>query len=95
MISLLLSGRQYGGQVREEYQRQSNELEDMREKLEARKLTLGDISIYTKKTLEDVKSQREQLCMETRMLLIAGKTLSAARQQLQVAVNFQINKSFI
>ncbi|ONK78317.1 uncharacterized protein A4U43_C02F17190 [Asparagus officinalis] len=71
--------------VREEYLRQSNELEDMREKLEARKLTLGNLSMYTKRTLEDVGSQREQLCTKTRMLLVAGKTLSAAHQQLQEA----------
>lgn len=71
--------------VREEYLRQSNELEDMREKLEARKLALRDMSMYTKKTLEEVGSQREQLCMESRMLLVAGKTLSAAHQQLQEA----------
>lgn len=71
--------------VREEYLQQSNELEVMREKLECRKIALGNMSMYAKRTLEDVKSRREQLCMETRMLLVAGKTLSAARQQLQEA----------
>lgn len=71
--------------VREEYLRQSNELEDMKGKLEARKIAVEDMSMYTKKTLEGVKSRREQLCMETRMLLVAGKTLSAAHQQLQEA----------
>lgn len=59
----------------------------MREKLEARKLALGDLSMHTKKMLEDVKSRREQLCMETRMLLVASKTLCAAHQQLQVFKN--------
>ncbi|KAJ6804893.1 UV radiation resistance-associated gene protein isoform X2 [Iris pallida] len=71
--------------VREESLRQSNELENMREKLEARKFAMGDMSMSTKEILEDVKSQRERTCVSARMLLVAGQNLSAAHQQLQEA----------
>ncbi|KAJ6844462.1 UV radiation resistance-associated gene protein isoform X2 [Iris pallida] len=71
--------------VREESLRQSNELENMREKLEARKFAMGDMSMSTKEILEDVKSQRERICTSARMLLVAGQNLSAAHQKLQEA----------
>lgn len=71
--------------VRAEYLLQSNELDNMREKLEAKKLVLGDVSMFTKKTLEDCRNKREQLCTEIRILLAAGKTLSAAHKQLEEA----------
>lgn len=72
-------------EVRRESLHQTNELEEMRQQLETRKVALGNLSMRTMRTSEDVKNQREQLCLSIRMLLVAGKTLSAAHQQLQEA----------
>lgn len=80
--------RRYGEQVRRESLCQTTELEEMRQQLETRKVALGNLSMRTMRIAEDVKNQREQLCLAIRMLLVAGKTLSAAHQQLQVLENF-------
>ncbi|XP_019705892.1 vacuolar protein sorting 38 isoform X2 [Elaeis guineensis] len=72
-------------EVRRESLRQTNELEEMRQQVETRKVALGNLSMRTMRTSEDVKNQREQLCLTIRMLLVAGKNLSAAHQQLQEA----------
>ncbi|KAJ0985273.1 hypothetical protein J5N97_003629 [Dioscorea zingiberensis] len=72
-------------EVRRESLCQSNELEEMKQRLEARKLALSYLSMHAKRSLEDAKRKREQLGLEIRSLLLAGKTLSAADQQLQEA----------
>lgn len=56
----------------------------MRQKLEARKVAMQNMLMHVKKEKENVEGQREKLLPKIKMLLVAGKTLSAAHQQLQV-----------
>ncbi|XP_074562868.1 vacuolar protein sorting 38-like isoform X1 [Curcuma longa] len=71
--------------ARKESLSQNNELVEMRQTLEAKRLTLGNLSMYRKKTSENTKKEKEQLYHSTRLLLVAGKTLAASHQQLQEA----------
>lgn len=84
MISPRISGWQLVGQVEAESLNRSNELEELRGKLEARKMIMGDMSIDCKLTAEDAKRQEEQLNGEVRSLLVAGTALSVTRKQLLV-----------
>ncbi|KAI5650643.1 hypothetical protein M9H77_36648 [Catharanthus roseus] len=63
----------------------SNELDDMREKLESRKLVMGNMSMHSKVIEEKVKKQEEQLTTEIRSLLVSGTALSGASKRLQEA----------
>ncbi|KAK1280379.1 hypothetical protein QJS04_geneDACA015066 [Acorus gramineus] len=72
-------------QEREASLRQLNELEEMKEKMEAQKLVMGDLLMRSKRALEDTTNQREQLCLATRLLRVAAKTLSAAHDKLEEA----------
>ncbi|OAY28274.1 UV radiation resistance-associated gene protein isoform X1 [Manihot esculenta] len=60
-----------------------NELEEMRQRLEARKLAMVSISASSKVLAEDAKKEEERLSMEVRSLLVAGTALSIASKQLQ------------
>ncbi|XP_042490355.1 uncharacterized protein LOC122070297 [Macadamia integrifolia] len=71
-------------QVRAESLSRSNELEDRRQLLEARKLAMDNMLTGSKLVAEDMKKREEQLTVEIRSLLIAGKALSVASKQLQV-----------
>lgn len=57
----------------------------MRQKLEARKLVMGNILMHSKTAAEDSKKQQEQLSLAVRSLWVAGKALSMACNQLQEA----------
>ncbi|XP_077248950.1 UV radiation resistance-associated protein [Tasmannia lanceolata] len=72
-------------QVRANSLRQSNEIEEMHQKLEARKLVLEDLLMCRERTLEDVINQREKLRPTIKSLLVAGKALTGADRQLQEA----------
>ncbi|URE07610.1 UV radiation resistance [Musa troglodytarum] len=72
-------------EVRKESLRQHNELEEMKQKLEVKRLALASSSVHFNKTSENVKNQKDQLSAAIRMLLVGGKTLDAAHQQLQEA----------
>ncbi|XP_073009819.1 vacuolar protein sorting 38 [Typha latifolia] len=72
-------------ELRTESLHQTNELEEMRKNLDVRKITMGDLLMRVKRSSEDIEGQREQLSLAIRMLLVAGKTLSAAHQKLQEA----------
>ena len=72
-------------QVEAESLNRSNELDEMREKLESRKLVMGNMSMHSKVAEEKVKKQEEQLSSEIRSLLLAGTALSVASKQLQVS----------
>ncbi|PWA59337.1 hypothetical protein CTI12_AA392980 [Artemisia annua] len=63
----------------------SNELDEMREKLESRKLVMGNMSMQSKVVREKTKKQEEQLNSKIRSLLMAGSALSVANRQLQEA----------
>lgn len=63
----------------------SNELDEMREKLEARKLVMGNMSMRSKIVRWKTKKQEEQLNSEIRSLLMSGTALSIASKRLQEA----------
>lgn len=63
----------------------SNELGEMWEKLEARKLVMGNKSMQSKVVQEKAKKQEEQLNSKIRSLLMAGTALSVASRRLQEA----------
>ncbi|GMI64330.1 VACUOLAR SORTING RECEPTOR 38, Unflattened and Small Leaves 1 [Hibiscus trionum] len=62
-----------------------NELEETRERLEARKLVMTNMSSRCKVATEDAKNEEEMLSTEVRSLLVAGTSLSVARKQLHEA----------
>lgn len=66
---------------------QQNELEKSRQRMDAKRHIMGDLLFRSKRAAEDARTKREELCYEIRWLLVASKTLSVARQQLQVLVN--------
>ncbi|KAL8491294.1 hypothetical protein ACS0TY_023068 [Phlomoides rotata] len=61
----------------------SNELDQKREKLEYRKLVMGNMSMHSKVVREKVRKQEEQLSAEIRSLLIGGSSLSVANKRMQ------------
>ncbi|MFS8000449.1 hypothetical protein Hanom_Chr12g01178441 [Helianthus anomalus] len=61
----------------------SNQLDEMREKLEARKLVMGNTSMNLKVVQEKAKKQEDQLNSQIRSLLMAGTSLSVASRSLQ------------
>nr|GMD70660.1 UV radiation resistance-associated gene protein isoform X1 [Ipomoea batatas] len=63
----------------------SNELDEMREKLEHRKLVMGNTSMNSKVLKEKVKKEEDQLSNDIRSLLVAGTALSLAKKRLQDA----------
>ncbi|CAH9136694.1 unnamed protein product [Cuscuta epithymum] len=63
----------------------SNELDEMRETLEHRKLVMGNTSMKSKVLKEKVKKEEEQLSNDIRSLLVAGTALSLAKKRLQDA----------
>ncbi|KAK4856319.1 hypothetical protein QYF36_016271 [Acer negundo] len=70
-------------QVQAESLNRSNELEEMREKLEARRSVMERMSTRSKVAAEDARMQEERLSMEVRSLLVSGTVLSVARKRLQ------------
>lgn len=84
MISPRISGWQHGGQVEAASLSRLNELEDMREKLEARKMKMVNLSMHYAIAAENNKGQEEELNVQVTSLLVAGTSLSLSRKQLQV-----------
>ncbi|TYJ45035.1 hypothetical protein E1A91_A02G027700v1 [Gossypium mustelinum] len=72
-------------QVKNESLNKLNELEEMRERLEARKVVMANMSTRCRVATEDAKKQEEMLSTEVRSLLVAGTSLSVARKRLQEA----------
>ncbi|CAN6580143.1 unnamed protein product [Malus baccata var. baccata] len=70
-------------EVEAESLRQSNELEEMQQKLEARKMVMGNMSRHSMLAVENTKKKEEQLSIELRSLLVAGTSLSVARKRLE------------
>ncbi|KAM3756370.1 hypothetical protein ACB098_02G106600 [Castanea mollissima] len=62
---------------------QLNELEEMHEKLDAKKKVMEDMSMRSKLAKEDANKQEDQLSVQVRSLLVAGTALSVARKRLQ------------
>ncbi|KAI3459678.1 hypothetical protein Pfo_016341 [Paulownia fortunei] len=61
----------------------SNELGQMCENLESRKLVMGNMSMHSKVVKEKVRKQEEQLSAEIRSLLVGGSSLSVANKRMQ------------
>lgn len=74
----------YDGQIEAESLSRSNKLDQMREKLESRKLVMGNMSMHSKVVKEKVNKQEEQLSVEIRSLLAGGSSLSVAKTHMQV-----------
>ncbi|KAH6768365.1 UV radiation resistance-associated protein [Perilla frutescens var. frutescens] len=70
-------------QIESESLSRSNELDQMREKLEYRKLLMGKMSMHSKVVKEKVRKQEEQLSGEIRSLLVGGSSLSVANKRMQ------------
>ncbi|GMI96108.1 VACUOLAR SORTING RECEPTOR 38, Unflattened and Small Leaves 1 [Hibiscus trionum] len=70
-------------QVKTESLNRMNELEEMRERLVARKVMMENMSMHCKVATEDAKRQEEMLSTEVRSLVVAGTSLSVARKRLQ------------
>uniref|UniRef100_A0A0D3C1T6 Uncharacterized protein n=1 Tax=Brassica oleracea var. oleracea TaxID=109376 RepID=A0A0D3C1T6_BRAOL len=62
----------------------TNELEEMRQRPEARKMLVEKTSVACKLTEQDVKTKEDSLSAEMRSLLVGGTTLSIAKSKLQV-----------
>ncbi|GFP80691.1 uv radiation resistance-associated gene protein [Phtheirospermum japonicum] len=69
-------------QIEAESLSRSNELDRMREKLESRKLVMGNMSMHSKVVKEKVRKQEEQLSVEIRSLLAGGSSLSMANKRM-------------
>ncbi|KAF7150504.1 hypothetical protein RHSIM_Rhsim02G0059000 [Rhododendron simsii] len=72
-------------QVEAESLSRSNQLDEMREKLESRKLVMGNTSMHAKVVEGNVKREEERLNIELKSLLLAGTALSVATKHLQEA----------
>ncbi|KAF3555155.1 hypothetical protein F2Q69_00017167 [Brassica cretica] len=70
-------------QVSAESLRRINELEEMRQRLEAKKLMVDKTSVNCKVTEQDLKKKEDDLSEEVRSLLVGGTTLSIAKNKLQ------------
>ncbi|CAG7907745.1 unnamed protein product [Brassica rapa] len=70
-------------QVSAESLKRTNELEEMRQRLEAKKLMVDKTSVTCKVTEQDVKKKEDDLSAEVRSLLVGGTTLSIAKTKLQ------------
>lgn len=88
MICPRVSGRLHCEQVEAESLSRSNELEEMREKLEARRLLMERMSTRSKVAAEDARMREETLSTQVRSLLVAGTALSVSRKRLQVVFFF-------
>ncbi|KAL2343351.1 hypothetical protein Fmac_004636 [Flemingia macrophylla] len=60
-----------------------NELEEMRQKLESKKMMMENMSIRSRLSKEDANKQEEQLSGSVQSLLVAGGALSVASRNLQ------------
>ncbi|KAF3791410.1 UV radiation resistance-associated protein [Nymphaea thermarum] len=72
-------------QVRAESLDRTNELEDMKQKLETRKWTMGNLLMKLKNAKEDLQLRKGELSVEARSLLVAAKSHSAALRHLKVS----------
>ncbi|XP_020215898.1 UV radiation resistance-associated gene protein [Cajanus cajan] len=60
-----------------------NELEEMRQKLESKKMMMENMSIRSRLAKEDASKQEEQLSVAVQSLLVAGGALSVTSRNLQ------------
>ncbi|KAI4297831.1 hypothetical protein L6164_037696 [Bauhinia variegata] len=70
-------------QVNSESLGRMNELEEMREKMESKKLVIENMSMHSRLAKDDASKQEEQLSTEVGSLLMAGTALSVSRRSLQ------------
>ena len=70
--------------MKEEALNRLNKLEEMKERVEARKLVIERIKGQSKVAAENSTKEEERLSLEVRSLLVAGTALSVASKKLQV-----------
>ncbi|KAF6151888.1 hypothetical protein GIB67_010462 [Kingdonia uniflora] len=70
-------------QARAKSLNRSNELEEMRQKLEARRLVMGNLLMRSKVAAGEVRKKEERLSMAVRSLLVAAKAHYVAYKHLQ------------
>ncbi|KAF7836996.1 UV radiation resistance associated protein isoform X1 [Senna tora] len=70
-------------QVNSESLSRLNELEEMRQKLESKKVKMENISMRSRIAKENASKKKEQLGVEVESLLVAGTALSVSRRRLQ------------
>ncbi|WVZ23344.1 hypothetical protein V8G54_001888 [Vigna mungo] len=75
-------------QVNVESLGQLNELEEMRQKLESKKVVMENMSIRYRLAKEDANKQEEQLSGAVQSLLVAGGALSVCSRNLQVSLSY-------
>ncbi|XP_017438707.1 vacuolar protein sorting 38 isoform X1 [Vigna angularis] len=75
-------------QVNVESLGQLNELEEMRQKLESKKVVMENMSIRYRLAKEDANKQEEQLSGAVQSLLVAGGALSVCSRNLQESSRF-------
>ncbi|GAB2295700.1 hypothetical protein Dimus_029854 [Dionaea muscipula] len=72
-----------GGQVQAESLTRSNELDEIRERVEDKKLAIGNMLMQRKVVEEHAKTKQEHLSTEIKSLLVSGTSLSGANRRLQ------------
>lgn len=72
------------GQVNAASLSRRNEVEEMRQRLEARKLLVEKTSAASKVTEQDAKKKEEKLSAGVKSLVIGGTSLSVAKSKSQV-----------
>lgn len=85
-MSPRISGRWFYEQFNGESLGRLNELEEMRQKLESKKLMMENMSIRSRLAKEAAGKQEEQLSGALQSLLVAGGTLSVTSRNLQVSL---------
>lgn len=65
-----------------------NKLEEMRQKLESKKVMVENMSMRSRIAKEDACKKKERLGVEVESLLVAGTALSVSRKRLQVILHF-------
>lgn len=70
-------------QLRTESLTRSNELDEIRQRVEDKKLVMGNMLMQTKVVEEHTNTKQEHLTTEIKSLLVSGTSLSIARKRLQ------------
>ncbi|KAH9621230.1 hypothetical protein KSS87_016411 [Heliosperma pusillum] len=80
----MFSSRKYGVvQIEAESLSRKNELDEISQRVEDKKLVLGNVLMQAKVVEEHVKTKQESLRGEISSLLVSGKSLTISRKRLQ------------
>lgn len=82
------SGLGHCFQVKSESLSRKNELDEISERVEDKKLVMGNMLMQAKVVEEHAKTKEEHLGTEIKSLLISGTSLSVARKRIWVICNY-------